>query len=110
MKNDYVVLSVQFYNDKQNQFIGKYYNYLLDKQKYFKYRNSFMKHPFTFETTSGYNYRGSKVRAMEARNIRDNENIDNFKIIQDFLFAVSVDRGNCHESDFLTDFQDLLLF
>lgn len=108
MKNDYVILSVQFYNDKQNQFTGKYYDYLLDKQIYFKYRNSFMKHPFTFEITSGYNYRGSKVRAMEARNIRSNENVDDFKTIQDFWFVTSMNRGFCNETSFLTEFQDAL--
>ena len=100
MKNDYVVLSVQFYNDKQNQFTGKYYNYLLDKQLYFKYRYSFMEYPFTFEITSGYNYRGSKVRAMEARNIGNNESVDDFKIIKDFWFDTTLKRGVCIDSDF----------
>lgn len=108
MKNDYVVLSVQFYNDKQNQFAGKYYNYLLDKQLYFKYRDNFIKHPFTFEITSGYNYRGSKVRAMEARNINSKESVDDFKIIQDFWFAPLINRGYCLEDVFLTELQDSL--
>jgi hypothetical protein len=108
MKNDYVVLSVQFYNDKQSQFTGKYYDYLLDKQLYFKYRDNFMKYPFTFEITSGYNYRGSKVRAMEARNIRSNENVNDFKIIQDFWFTALINRGHCLEGDFLTNFQDVI--
>ena len=108
MKNDYVVLSVQFYNDKQNQFTGKYYDYLLDKQLYFKYRDSFMKDPFSFEITSGYNYRGSKVRAMEARNIRSNENVNDFKIIQDFWFTALINRGFCNETSFLTAFQDAI--
>lgn len=108
MKNNYVVLSVQFYNDKQNQFTGKYYDYLLDKRLYFKYRDSFIKYPFTFEITSGYNYRGSKVRAMEARNIRSNESMDNFKTIQDFWFATDLNRGICPENDFLTELQDSL--
>jgi hypothetical protein len=108
MKNDYVVLSVQFYNDKKNQFTGKYYNYLLDKVEYFRHRDSFMKYPFTFEITSGYNYRGSKVRAMEARNIRSNENVNDFKIIQDFWFTALINRGHCLEGDFLTNFQDVI--
>ena len=106
MKNDYVVLSVQFYNDKQNQFTGKYYDYLLDKQKYFKYRNNLIKHPFTFEITSGYNYRGSKVRAMAARNINGKESVNDFKIIQDFWFAPLINRGHCNEGNFLTEVQD----
>ena len=108
MKNDYVVLSVQFYNEKQQHFTGKYYNYLLDKQLYFKYRNDFMKYPFTLEITSGYNYRGSRVRAMEARNIGSDENVDDFKIIKDFWFAPHIDRGVCIVSDFLTELQDSL--
>ena len=108
MKNDYVVLSVQFYNDKQNCFTGKYYNYLLDKLNYFKHRNNFMKYPFTFTITSGYDYRGSKVRVMEARNIRSNENAADFKIIQDFLFDTTLNRGHCSEGDFLTELQDSL--
>lgn len=108
MKNDYVVLSVQFYNDKQNCFTGKYYNYLLDKRLYFKYRDSFIKLPFTFEITSGYNYRGSKVRAMAARNVGSNESIDDFRIIQDFWFTPPINRGICPEDDFLTELQDSL--
>jgi hypothetical protein len=99
-----VILTVQFFNEKTDKYSGKFYDYLIDKSLYFMHRADFIKYPFRFVTTSGYNYRNAKVQAVESHYIDNDESLyGEFKEIDSLSFDLKPLKRTIFDSDFVDE-------
>ena len=97
-----IKLTIQFFNPKTEEFTGKFYDYLIDKEAYFERRHSFMTSSFRFKISSGYDYRNANVRAVRASYYEPSEASVELKEIVDFTFTVYPRIPEAMEQDFIT--------
>lgn len=97
-----IKLTIQFFNPKTEEFTGKFYDYLIDEEAYFKRRHSFMTASFHFKISSGYDYRNANVRAVRASYYESSEASVELKEIVDFTFTTYPRIPEAMEHDFIT--------
>ena len=97
-----IKLTIQFFNPKTEEFTGKFYDYLIDKEAYFERRHSFMTSSFRFKISSGYDYRNANVRAVRASYYEPSEASVELKEIVDFTFTVYPRISEAMECDFIS--------
>lgn len=100
--NEKIKLTIQFFNPKTEEFTGKFYDYLIDKEAYFERRHSFMTSSFRFKISSGYDYRNANVRAVRASYYEPSEASVELKEIVDFTFTLYPRISEAMECDFIT--------
>lgn len=97
-----IKLTIQFFNPKTEEFTGKFYDYLIDKEAYFERRHSFMTSSFRFKISSGYDYRSANVRAVRASYYEPSEASVELKEIVDFTFTLYPRISEAMECDFIS--------